>query len=546
MLLMLFALLTPGWARAQNVATINSGSTYTVPSNWNNSILREIWCFGAGGNGALNSSTQGGGGGAGGDQTFLANPTLTPNASLNIQIGAAGGTPGTTGATIFDGTTIGNTLVCGAAGGIGASGATGGSAGSTANDNPSANAHVGGAGGTSSAVGHWGGGGGSAANQSSNGGAGVSPGAAAAGAGGGAGGLDFGGTGGAAGTSTTNATNGGGGTLLGNIGAGSGGGGGGGFQNLTHTQGGAGGPCGGGGGGAGGNTASTNGLGSNGCIVVYYDQAVQDPTPAWQFTSTCALNSIAMTIPSVTPNDALVFSLALTSSGNTPVVTSVSATNGNTCFVNDQGAGSGGTTANTSIGHCFFANAGSTTITVSYSESGTNCQNTMWSYEYPPLSVIDVVKTNAGTGTTISTGNTPMSNFASDLFTEVIALTTPGVIASGPNNNFAEFPGASVCGAPSCGLFQQFAQAGNLLPQPQATQTMSVTYNTNTSSAFGAAMVAMALQATVTPTATPSATPTTTATATSTLTPTPSATATAVAAPSAAVFRDDFFDKIAP
>ncbi|HWA31399.1 MAG TPA: hypothetical protein VG867_09880, partial [Rhizomicrobium sp.] len=76
---------------------LTSGSTWTVPSDWDASSAT-IEAIGAGGNGAAGSTTAGGGGGGGGAYAAISAPSnINPGDVLSIQIGAAGGGPGSTG-----------------------------------------------------------------------------------------------------------------------------------------------------------------------------------------------------------------------------------------------------------------------------------------------------------------------------------------------------------------------------------------------------------------------------------------------------------------
>src|SRR5208282_3884465 len=74
------------------VVVLTSGSTWTVPPNWNNAS-NVVYALGAGGNGGngIANSTIGGGGG-GGAFAAITNTTLTPNGVVNFQIGTASGT----------------------------------------------------------------------------------------------------------------------------------------------------------------------------------------------------------------------------------------------------------------------------------------------------------------------------------------------------------------------------------------------------------------------------------------------------------------------
>ena len=83
---------------------LTSGTSWTVPAGVT-SVMAE--CIGAGGNGSTGGAgNHGGGGGAGGDYAQLATLTVTPGNSISFQLGAAGGSPSTTGATWFNATSL--------------------------------------------------------------------------------------------------------------------------------------------------------------------------------------------------------------------------------------------------------------------------------------------------------------------------------------------------------------------------------------------------------------------------------------------------------
>src|SRR5208283_3873464 len=71
-----------------------SGTTWTVPLNWN-SASNAVYCIGAGGKGGDGVNTvSGGAGGGAGACAWATNLTLTPGANINIQVGVASGTTG--------------------------------------------------------------------------------------------------------------------------------------------------------------------------------------------------------------------------------------------------------------------------------------------------------------------------------------------------------------------------------------------------------------------------------------------------------------------
>jgi hypothetical protein len=301
---------------------LTSGTSWTVPSNWNSSH-NTIEVIGGGGGGspaALNSTA--GAGGGGGAYSKIANLSLTPGGSVTYQIGARGAASTAGGDTWFNGASL-TVASVGAKGGGGASGGSAGSGGA-ASGSVGTTSFSGGNGGAGNGGGSGGGGGGGAAGPNGNGGNGAnSPtgtlgGAGGGGSGGGAAGAaptgGYGGTGGAPsgggccggpGGDPTNFDNldgsagvagggGGGGAGVNNsddgwggygsngsewstsYGAGGGAGGGGGSNNSLYAGGGgAGGKYGGGGSGGGTTTSSGNsvgpgGTGGAGLIVITY------------------------------------------------------------------------------------------------------------------------------------------------------------------------------------------------------------------------------------------------------------------------------------
>lgn len=202
----------PGDGVTQTI-TLTSGSTWTVPSDWN-SGNNTIQVIGGGGGG----SSSGGGGGA---YSAVTNVSLTPGSTVSYSVGTGGGAGSGGGDTYFcisssNCTSItSGSVVVGAKGGFSGSDSRG-AAGGAASSGVGTTKRSGGSGGA--AIAPNGGGGGGAGGSSSDGSAGSSPsggsgGGGKAGAGGGGGTTLFGGVG--------NAYGGGGG------GAGSGGGSGG-------------------------------------------------------------------------------------------------------------------------------------------------------------------------------------------------------------------------------------------------------------------------------------------------------------------------------
>jgi len=298
---------------------LTSGTTWTVPANWNNSN-NTIHLIGAGGGGATGASSgnnrAAGGGGGGGGYRVVTNQSLTPGASVPYTIGtsaagtaggnttfntvnvAGGGGAGTATTTPTSAGGAGGTgTVAGGTGGAGAfgtaastgygSGAGGGAGG------PNGTGGVGGTGFASTTAASISGGGGGGNGGGSNGTNGSS-------ALGGNGGNNFSGVGSGAGSSTagTAGTEGGGGGGAASVGAlGSGGSG----IDIANTIGGAGGRGGAGGssqggtnagvygGGGAGGGVNTGGAGSNGGVgsqgVIFIVYSPVPPTlvmgPGW-------------------------------------------------------------------------------------------------------------------------------------------------------------------------------------------------------------------------------------------------------------------------
>ncbi|MFA5951989.1 MAG: tail fiber domain-containing protein [Hyphomicrobium sp.] len=288
---------------------LTSGTSWVVPSDWNNAN-NSIEMIGGGGGGGGSASSPAGGGG-GGAYSKSTNLTLTPGNSIAYQIGSAGtgGTSGNNGTaggdTWFDGsgTTCSGQTVCakGGAGGksnsfsngVAAGGAAASGIGSTKYSGGNGGYHTGpvgntngmgggGAGGPNGNGGRGGnigaansygtggggsGGGANAADQNVNGGVATAGGNNSVGSGGGA--INASGSNGGGGGGSTSGVGGAGGNgTEWDATHGSGGGGGGG-EGAT---GGAGGTYGGGGAGGGANTGS-GGVGGQGLIVIKYTPA---------------------------------------------------------------------------------------------------------------------------------------------------------------------------------------------------------------------------------------------------------------------------------
>jgi hypothetical protein len=254
--------------RQPKTVVLTSGTSWTVPADWNNAI-NTIQVIGGGGGGG-SSNGIGDGGGGGGAYSKSVNVALTPGAAVTIRVGA--------GASDGDGGAAGDTYLCnstsncasisgsavqvGAKGGVSGlanNGGAGGAASSGVATGTGAVKTSGGAGGSQvNGTQAGGGGGGGAGGPNANGGGGTSTGGSA----GEPGGAGDGGAGGAGGAAP--AGWGGTGTEIGG-GVGSGGGAAGGNASGG---GGGGGAYGGGGGGAG--RVNAGGAGAQGVIVITY------------------------------------------------------------------------------------------------------------------------------------------------------------------------------------------------------------------------------------------------------------------------------------
>jgi Beta-propeller repeat len=255
---LLFLLSTPFLALAQtSVIYLTSGTTWTVPSGWNNTN-NTIEVIGAGG-----ASAGAIGGSGGGSYSRISNLSLTPGSRVTYQVGIAGGSIKTTGATWFNGTSISNASVS-AEGGCSATATSGCTNSTTSNVGTTVFAGGKGAGGNKGLVENSGGGGGGAGGPHGVGAPGTAGTDSSAGSGGAAD-NSFGGAGGEGGSPLSGGGAGAEYYTAGGATAGSGGGGGG----LYYLGGGSGGNYGGGSGGAG------SGTGGNGLIVITYA-----PSPA--------------------------------------------------------------------------------------------------------------------------------------------------------------------------------------------------------------------------------------------------------------------------
>jgi hypothetical protein len=271
------------------VSVLTSGTSWTVPSDWNSSD-NKVECIGGGGAGTSEENdNDGGGGGGGGAYTKKNNLSLTPGASVSYQIGqgsAAGSGNDGTDSWFVSSATL---LAKGGKYAVDHTGALGGSSTASVGDVK----YAGGNGGDYGSSGGGGGGGGAGPNgKGGNGGKGNVPGGGGGGNGGGSdgfeavgsttggnGGDNYSGSGGGVGkddAGSADGTDGGGGggarkSSGGNGGngtdlsasAGSGGGGGG----TRDVNGGSGGSYGGGGAGT---RDGNGGSGANGVCVVTY------------------------------------------------------------------------------------------------------------------------------------------------------------------------------------------------------------------------------------------------------------------------------------
>jgi len=166
------------------VTYLTSGTSWSVPTDWNSSN-NTIEVIGGGGGGNSNAATSRGGGG-GGAYSKASNVSLTPGATITYAVGAAGTANNSGGdsylcnSTSNCATIAGSAVVAGAKGGNGGATFTGGAAGSGVGSVK----YSGGNGGTNSS--DAGAGGGGAAGPSGNGGNGGNAGTTGGGGGGGA------------------------------------------------------------------------------------------------------------------------------------------------------------------------------------------------------------------------------------------------------------------------------------------------------------------------------------------------------------------------
>jgi hypothetical protein len=114
--------------------TLTSGSSWSVPSDFN-SNSNSVSVLGGGGGGGSQGTVNGGGGGGGGAFTKVFNVTLTPSSSVNYALGTAGSASNAGGDSYFCNATsncasiAGTAVVAGAKGGSPGSTSTGGAGG---------------------------------------------------------------------------------------------------------------------------------------------------------------------------------------------------------------------------------------------------------------------------------------------------------------------------------------------------------------------------------------------------------------------------------
>lgn len=238
---------------ADTVIFLTSGTSWTVPSDWNSSN-NTIEVIGGGGGGVAPASA-GGGGGGGGAYSKAVNVSLTPSSSVTYAVGTGGGASTAGGDTYICNVqdsggscdAIGDAATqAGAKGGSGGSASSGGSGGASASGVGSTkNSGGNGGNGTGSASGGGAGGGGAAGPNGIGANGGTSTGAGGSGGGGA--------NGGSVGSSSSSGPGADGGNGRGGSGGGTGG-----PDGFGNEQGGAGSNGGGGGGGFGGDFRNEN------------------------------------------------------------------------------------------------------------------------------------------------------------------------------------------------------------------------------------------------------------------------------------------------
>ena len=442
--------------------TLTSGTSWTVPSNWN-SASNTIEVIGGGGGGA-SGTTAGGGktGGAGGGGQYGKQPdvTLTQGGTVTVQIGQGGaagtgngGNGGAGGDTIFNSSatttaSCSGSAVCvqGGQGGQIQSSLAGGAGGSVSFG--TATSHNGGAGGNGGLIHGMAGGGGSAGplgvgggggsgvdfggnsqggaggGGADNGSVGVTPSGSAAGAGGANGsGVGSGGAGASSGNSGSTGAN----ENTWGTGVGPGGGGGGG--GAGGSPGGNGGNGGTGGGGGGGGLNPTNGgAGGNGIIVITY-------TPGPPVSNPPVISSIASSTDFQSATITWTTDTNSTSQVNYGLNTSYASSSLNSALVNSHSVILTGLTASTT--YHFQVESTDATGHIATSTDQTFTTIPKWA---------DLTNTGVPSGTTLTSAssNTVSSpGTYSDLsFTGPVTITSSNVtlenclVTGGDSDNF--------------------------------------------------------------------------------------------------------------
>lgn len=242
---------------------LTTGSSWTVPSDWNSSS-NSIEVIGGGGGGA----SSGGGGGGGGAYSKVSNLSLEAGNAVSYSIGSGGSVGGNGGDSYFNGPSCSSASVC-ARGGSKA--ITSGGDGGSSSKGIGSTMYSGGDGGNQGSC-SVGGGGGGAAGRVGNGMSGGTAQSGCGGSAGGAGDAGSGGAGGSCGSPNQGGDPGDPGSEWGSYGSGGGGCGG-----SSTGDGGAGGSYGAGGGGGG--PSNSGASGSSGLIVISYRPMTTASTP---------------------------------------------------------------------------------------------------------------------------------------------------------------------------------------------------------------------------------------------------------------------------
>lgn len=440
-------LLLPQFAFA-NVIYLTSGSSWTVPSDWNSSN-NTIEIIGAGANGAVGGVAPpvgppyggaGGVGGGGGAYAKTSNLPLTPGSTVTIQVGS--------GDTYVNGTSCAGASACAK----GASGSSGGSAASSVGTTKysGGNGGTGGNSGPYSGDGGGGGGGGGAAGPHGPGNTGAT---------GGDGTDSYGGASVSGGTGDTGNTGAGASGTQYNGSHGSGGGGtsghGQGFGGGQSIIGSAGGAYGAGGGGGGGGTApgfrnSSPGAGSGavgqlGLIVITYT-----PAPP----ANCTFNGQTVTSgSSVTANQAS------------------SVAYGSSCVSQSRSCSNGTLSGSYQYPSCSVLPATPTGLSASCNAAGT--QGTLtWTPVSGATGYYVRVDDQANPWAPTRCDGTPNDGNTGDICTPAITGVPPYTFTSIPNDSY----GAWVHAINSAGYGNAAAVSFACAPTPP---TCSVTFDTN-------------------------------------------------------------------